>query len=208
MPRGSDVTELLDAWSEGDPHALDQLLPLVLDDLRRIARSYLAKERAGHTLEPTALVNEVYLRLVGRRSVSWQNRTQFFGASAEIMRRILVDHARHKKAAKKGGGAAHLEFDEALDTSSLWGAALRTPDVDLVALDEALERLAALDPRQARVVVLRYFGGLTIAETARALDVSPMTVKREWHTARLWLLRELSPASEDDGTGPASSPSG
>lgn len=197
MPKASEVTELLDAWSDGDPEALKTLLPLVLDDLRRLARSFLAKERAGHTLEPTALVNEVYLRLVGRRTVSWENRTQFFSATAEMMRRILVDHARRKKAAKKGSGADHLVFDEALDTTSLWGAAIRTVDVDLVALDEALEKLAALDARQARVVVLRYFGGLTIQETAGALDVSPMTVKREWHTARLWLLRELAPRRKD-----------
>ena len=167
--------------------------PLVLDDLRRIARGYLQRERPGHTLEPTALINEVYLRLAGRRRVSWESRTQFFAGMAEIMRHVLVDHARRRKAAKKGLGAKHLPFDETLDTHALWGPAIRAIDVDLVALDTALEELGRIDPRQARVVELRYFGGLTIDETARTLEVSPMTVKREWHTARLWLLRALSP---------------
>lgn len=190
-PLSSDITELLDSWSDGNADAFERLMPLVLDDLRRIARAYLAKERPGHTLEPTALVNEVYLRLVGRRSVQWESRAQFFAGIAEIMRRILVDHARRRKALKKGGDAQNLSFDESLDTHSLWGPAIRSIDIDLVALDEALERLALLDPRQARIVELRYFGGLTIEETAHTLDSSPTTVKREWHTARLWLLREL-----------------
>lgn len=190
-PPASEITRLLDDWSEGDSDAFERLMPLVLDDLRRIARAYLSKERQGHTLEPTALVNEVYLRLVGRRSVQWQSRTQFFAGMAEIMRRILVDHARRRKALKKGGDAPNLAFDETLDTHSLWGPAIRAIDIDLVALDEALKRLALLDERQARVVELRYFGGLTIEETAQTLDSSPTTIKREWHTARLWLLREL-----------------
>lgn len=191
MSPSSDITELLDAWSDGDGNAFEQLMPLVLDDLRRIARAYLSKERPGHTLEPTALVNEVYLRLVGRRSVQWESRAQFFAGIAEIMRRILVDHARRRKALKKGGDAQNLSFDESLDTHSLWGPAIRAIDIDLVALDEALEKLALLDPRQARIVELRYFGGLTIEETAHTLSSSPTTIKREWHTARLWLLREL-----------------
>lgn len=194
MPGDHEITELLDDWSAGDPMAFEKLLPLVLDDLRRIARGYLMRERPGHTLEPTALIHEVYLRLVGRRRVRWESRRQFFAGMAEIMRRILVDHARRKKAAKKGGDQEPSEFNEALDTDTLWGPAIRGIDVDLVALDEALTSLAAVDPRQARIVELRYFGGLTIAETARTLDISPMTVKREWHTARLWLLRELSPS--------------
>jgi RNA polymerase sigma factor (TIGR02999 family) len=188
------VTELLDAWSAGDPDALEELIPLVVDDLRRLARKFLAREKPGHTLEPTALVNEVYLRLAGRRSVHWESRTQFFAGMAEIMRRILVDHARRRKAMKKGGGAERTTFDETLDTRTLWGPAIRSVDVDLVALDDALESLTAVDPRQARIVVLRYFGGLTVEETARTLDSSPTTVKREWHTARLWLLRELDRA--------------
>ncbi len=185
---------MLDAWSAGDADALEKLLPLVLGDLRRMARGYFVRERSNHTLEPTALVNEVYLRLAGKRRVQWANRTQFFGAMAEIMRRILVDHARRKKAVKKDHGSGHFLFDEALDIHTLWGPAIRAVDIDLVALDEALTTLAELDPRQARVVELRYFGGLTIDETARALEVSPMTVKREWHTARLWLLRALAPS--------------
>ncbi|MEE8524498.1 MAG: sigma-70 family RNA polymerase sigma factor [Thermoanaerobaculia bacterium] len=185
-----EVTELLDAWSAGDPEALERLLPLVIDDLRRIARAFLARERPGHTLGPTALVNELYLRVVGRRAVSWES-TQFLAGVAEIMRRILVDHARRHRAAKKGGGVGRLGFDESIDAQTLWGPAIRAIDVDLVALDEALESLAAVDPRQARIVELRYFGGLTVAETARTLDCSPTTVKREWHSARLWLLREL-----------------
>jgi RNA polymerase sigma-70 factor (ECF subfamily) len=189
-----EITVLLDAWSGGDPEAFEKLLPLVLDDLRRLAQGYLRRERPGHTLEPTALIHEVYLRLVGRRQVRWENRRQFFAGMAEIMRRILVDHARRKKSAKKGGDHDPTPFDEALDTDTLWGPAIRGIDVDLVALDDALTSLAAVDPRQARIVELRYFGGLTIAETARSLDISPMTVKREWHTARLWLLRELGPS--------------
>ncbi len=186
-----EVTRLLDAWSAGDPEALEQLIPLVVDDLKQIAGAYLARERPGHTLEPTALVNELYLRLAGRRTVRWESRTQFFASMAEIMRRILVDHARRRTAVKKGGGARKLSFDEAVDGRTLWGPAIRAIDVDLVALDDALRSLAEVDPRQARIVELRYFGGLTIEETARTLESSPTTVKREWHTARLWLLREL-----------------
>ncbi len=191
MPADHEVTELLDAWSDGDEGALERLIPLVMDDLRRIARTYLARERPGHTLEPTALVNELYLRVAGRRTVQWQSRTQFFASMAEIMRRILVDHARRRKAAKKGAGAGSQSFDENLDRGTLWGPAIRALEVDLVALDGALHSLAAVDERQARIVELRYFGGLTIDETATMLDSSPTTVKREWHTARLWLLREL-----------------
>lgn len=194
-----EITQLLDAWSGGDRRALDDLLPLVMDDLRRLAGSFLARERVGHTLDPTALVNEVYLRLSGKRSVSWASRTQFFATMAEIMRRILVDHARRRKAAKKGGGAESLELDETLNMGSLWGSAVKAVDVDLIALDEALRKLSALDARQSRIVELRYFGGLTIAETARYLEVSDMTVKREWHSARLWLLRELG-AGDSAGT--------
>ena len=191
MPSDHEVTELLDAWSAGDSQALEQLIPLVMDDLRRIARTYLARERPGHTLEPTALVNELYLRVAGRRTVHWQSRTQFFASMAEIMRRILVDHSRRHRSAKKGSGVRRQSFDEAHDGGTLWGPAIRAIEVDLVALDEALRSLAAVDPRQARIVELRYFGGLTIDETATMLESSPTTVKREWHTARLWLLREL-----------------
>lgn len=198
-PDTIEITELLDAWSGGDPDALERLIPLVIDDLRRIARSYLIREQPGHTLEPTALVNELYMRLAGRRTVTWESRTQFFASMAEIMRRILVDHARRRKAQKKGGGATPHSFEESNDHSSLWGPAIRTIDVDLVALHEALERLEVLDQRQARLVELRYFGGLTIAETARTLECSLTTVKREWNSARLWLLRELRRVGEKTG---------
>ena len=186
-----EVTELLDAWSAGDAAAFDRLLPLVMGDLRRIARAFLARERPGHTLEPTALINELFLRFAGRRSVHWKSRTQFFAGVAEIMRRILVDHARAHRAAKKGGGTERSIFDDALGGETLWGPTIRALDVDLVALDDALVSLAEVDPRQARIVELRYFGGLTVKETARSLDCSSTTVKREWHSARLWLLREL-----------------
>ena len=196
-----EVTELLDAWSDGDPAALERLIPLVVDDLRRIARSYLVREQPGHTLEPTALVNELYVRLAGKRSVTWESRTHFFAGMAEIMRRILVDHARRRKALKKGGGTARSSFDETFASGTFWGPSIHAIDIDLVALNEALESLAAVDPRQARIVELRYFGGLTIEETARTLESSPTTVKREWHSARLWLLRELGRA-EGKKSGP------
>ena len=180
-----EVTQLLDAWSGGDAKALERLIPLVVGDLRRMARAYLAREGGGHTLEPTALVNELYLRLVGRRQVRWESRTQFFATVAALMRRILVDHARHKKSAKGGGEAIRLPFNDAIG--------LKAPeDLDLLALDDSLKGLAEIDPRQSRIVELRFFGGLTIDETSATLDISPTTVKREWRTARLWLLRELS----------------
>ncbi len=184
----SEVTQLLDAWSAGDPQALDRLLPLVVDDLRRMAAARMARESPGHTLEPTALVNELYLQLIGKRSVDWHSRQQFFATMAQIMRRILVDHARRRKTAKLGGDARRVTFVKALDTPAPGSSA---DDFDLVALDDALRGLAEVDPRQARIVELRYFGGLTIEETAEALELSTMTIKREWRTARLWLLREL-----------------
>jgi len=183
MPPPSDVTRLLDAWSGGDPQALDRLMPLVVGDLRQVAAKYLASEDAGHTLQPTALVNEVYMRLAGRRTVRWENRAQFFAVAAGIMRRILVDHARRRKRAKHGHGLLRVPLDEEIP--------LPEDDVDLVALDAALDRLEAIDPRQSRVVELRYFAGLTIEETASVMECSPMTVKREWRTARLWLFGEL-----------------
>lgn len=180
-----EVTQLLDAWNAGDAGALDDLVPLVIEDLRSMARWYLSRERAGHTLSPTALVNELYLRLAPRRTVQWESRTQFFATMAEIMRHILVDHARYHKSAKKGGGIPPLPYDDRIG--------LKTPkDLDLLALDDALKALATIDARQSRIVELRFFCGLTIEQTAKALDVSPITVKREWRTARLWLLKELS----------------
>lgn len=190
-PPAADVTGLLRAWSAGDAAALDALLPLVYDELRRQAARALQREAGGHTLQATALVHEAYLRLVDQRPAAWEGRTQFFGIAARLIRQVLVDAARTRMAAKRGGEARRLTLG-ALERD---GAA---PDdgadgVDLLALDDALERLAALDPLPARVVELRYFAGLTIEETARALGVSPATVKREWAVARGWLRRELAP---------------
>lgn len=185
---GSEVTQLLDAWSNGDQDALDRLLPLVIGDLRRMAGAQMAQEGPGHTLEPTALVNELYLKLVGSRAVRWQDRTHFFATMARIMRHILVDHARRRKTSKMGGNAVRVTLDEALEIAA---AESEEEGTDVVALDDALHRLAELDPRQARIVELRYFGGLTLEETAHTLAVSTMTVKREWRTARLWLAHEL-----------------
>ena len=185
MPDQQDVTRLLVEWSEGRQEALDSLMPVVYDELRRLARGYLARERTGHTLQPTALVNEAYLRLVDQRSVQWQNRAHFFGIAAQIMRRLLVDHARGAKAGKRGGGAAKVDLDHAAD------AAAPVQNVDLEELDRALDRLAKLDPRQSRIVELRYFAGATNEEAAEALGISVATVKREWTVARAWLRKEL-----------------
>ena len=188
MPPDSseEVTELLDAWSGGDREALDRLVPLVIEDLRALARAYLARENPGHTLQPTALVNEAFLRLIGRRQVQLESRVQFFAVLAQTMRRILVDHARRKKAARHGGGTPPLPIEEA------FGLPVRY-DVDLVALDEALTELASFAPRQAEAIQLSYFGGLTFDEVALALEVSPATVQRDLKTARVWLLKEMTP---------------
>ena len=183
----SEVTQILDQWTEGDASALERLAPLVIDDLRKMARAKLAREGPGHTLQPTGLVNELYLKLMGRRSVSWQGRSQFFATMSQLMRHILVDHARRRVALKKGGDAVKVTFDKALDVAG----ADSDQALDVLALDTALEQLAVLDARQARIVELRYFGGLTLEETAEELQVSTMTIKREWRTARLWLAREL-----------------
>jgi RNA polymerase sigma factor (TIGR02999 family) len=172
------------AWNDGNPEARDELIPLVYAELHRLAQAYLRRERRGHTLQSAALVHEAFLRLVDQR-VAWRNRAHFFGIAAQLMRRILVDYARSRQNEKHGGDQLHLELDEALDE-----AAAR--DTDLVALDDALQSLAALDPQQSRVIELRYFGGLTIEETAEVLGVSETTVEREWRMARAWLLRELS----------------
>ena len=182
------VTDLLQAWSSGDPTALDALLPLVYEDLRRQARHYMRDQPAGHTLQTTALVHEAYLRLVGRSSVEWNGRAHFFGVAAKAMRSILVDHARARAAAKRGGAAPAITPDDASAASGPREA------VDVLALHHALDRLAELDARKSRLVELRYFGGLGIDEAAAVLGVSPATVKREWTTARAWLRRELSVA--------------
>ena len=180
-----EVTELLNQWSAGDSEALEKLLPIVYWELRRIADNYLRRERSGHTLQPTALVNEAFPKLVKAQGLEWQNREQFFGVAANLMRQILVDHARISSAEKRGGGARKLQLDEAL---TVGGEA----DENLLLLDEALNKLAEIDPQAARIVELRYFAGLTIEETAKVLQTSPMTVKREWATARAWLHREIT----------------
>lgn len=180
-----DVTELLAEWRDGNQLAEEQLFPLVYDELRKLARSHLRRERPDHTLQPTALVNEAYLRLIDQKRVQWQSRAHFFGIASQMMRRILVDHARARKADRRGGGARNLTLEDEVTPGD-------TRDVDLIALDDALEALAALDPSGARVVELRYFGGLTIEETAEVLGTSASTVKREWRAARTWLFRELN----------------
>lgn len=185
-----DVTGLLRRWSEGDEEALQKLMPVVYDELRGLAGHYLRAERPDHTLQPTALVHEAFLRLVGQREVVWQNRAHFFGIAAQMMRRILVDHARKRKAAKRDVGSYRVEL-----TQPDAGAFEREPE--LLALDEALTQLEALDPKQARIVELRFFGGLTVEETAEVAGISTATVKREWRTARAWLRRELDSAGAE-----------
>ena len=195
-----EVTELLVRWSEGEEQALERLMPLVFDELRLLARSFFRGERGDHTLQPTALVHEVYLKLVDQRRVSWQSRAQFFRFASTLMRRLLVDHARTKGAAKRGKGVAHACLDEA----DLTVAEAGDPDL-VLAIDDCLTRLAALDARQARVVEMRYFTGLTMEEIAEAEGLALATVKRDWRTARLWLLRELRSKAEA-GTGIGSRP--
>lgn len=183
-PSPRDVTELLVDWSKGDQGALNELAPLVYDELHRLARRYLRRERANHTLQTTALVHEAYLRLVKEKNANWQNRVQFFGVASQLMRHILVDYARSHNAAKRGGDYIRLSFDEAMIVSE-------EKIEDLMAVDEALNSLAAIDLNQSRVVELRVFGGLTVEETAEVLGVSPRTVKREWSMAKAWLHRQL-----------------
>jgi RNA polymerase sigma factor (TIGR02999 family) len=186
------VTQLLVAWGAGDQSAFEALAPLVYDELRRVARRYIGGESPGHTLQATALVNEVYLKLVDINHVQWQNRAHFFAMSARLMRRILVDFARSKHYQKRGAGVQTVSLDEALLVTA--------PGQDLVALDDALQALAGVDPRKSQVVEMRFFGGLSVPETAEALNVSPETVMRDWKVAKAWLLRELAPG-HDRGTG-------
>ncbi len=183
-PSGQEVTALLREWSAGDRGALERLMPLVYGELRRLAASHLRSERGDHTLQPTALVHEAYLRLVGQRSVSWANRAHFFGIAAQMMRRVLVDHARRRLAAKRSPGTLYVDLGE-----EVAAAADRAPE--LLALDRALTELERLDPRQARVVELRFFAGLSVEETAEVAGVSTATVKREWRTARAFLRHEI-----------------
>jgi RNA polymerase sigma factor (TIGR02999 family) len=180
----AEVTRLLVRWRSGDKQALEALTPLVYDELRRLAHIYLRRERPGHTLEGTALVHEAYMRLVDQRNVEWRNRNHFYALAAELIRRILVDHARAKIAAKRGGQNVKLSLDEAL-------APADERDINLIALDDALQALAAADEQQSKIIELRYFAGLTIEETAEVLDISPATVKREWTTAKAFLKREM-----------------
>lgn len=183
-PRSSTETQLLLAWTAGDRRALDQMLPLVYDELHRLAAGYLARERPDHTLQPTALVHEAFLRLINQREIDWKNRAQFLGVAAGLMRRILVNHARDRAAAKRGGERERVSL-------SLVEVPSGGPDVDLIALEDALERLATLDERKAKVVELRFFGGLSTEEVAEVLGVSRATVEREWSFARAWLFDAL-----------------
>jgi len=180
------ITQLLIAWGDGHHEALDQLVPLVYDDLRRLAGGYMQRESPGHALQPTALVHEAYVRLIDQRRVQWRNRAHFFGVAASMMRRILVDHARARRAGKRGGDAERVTLvgDEV--------AAVEQNGIDVLALHESLERLAAFDPQQERIVELRYFGGLTIEEAAEVVGISPATVVREWTIAKAWLRADLS----------------
>jgi RNA polymerase sigma factor (TIGR02999 family) len=188
-PRAVDLTALLKAWSHGDQTALERLTPLVYDELRRLARRHIRWERAGQTLQPTALVNEAYTRLVDVSGIDWQDRTHFFSVSSRIMRRVLIDAARSKAAQKRGGGAERAVASE-IDVDHL-PAHGSDRAAELCALDDALDALARMDPRRAQVIELRFFGGLSVDETASVLDVSPQTVMRDWKLARAWLTREL-----------------
>ncbi len=180
------ITQLLNQWSNGDAEVLDDLMPLVYVELRRQASGYLRRERLNHTLQPTALINEAYLKLIDQRDVKWQNRAHFFAIAAQAMRRILVDYARERKREKRGGAAENLPLDEALTIVS------QEKSVDLVALDEALNKLAKFDERQTKVVELRYFSGLSIDETAEVLNVSNATIRRDWNMAKAWLHQEIT----------------
>ena len=186
-----EVTGLLLAWSEGEQTAFEKLVPLVYAELRRVAHRYMGRERHGHSLQTTALVNEAYLRLIDARRVRWQNRAHFFAVSAQLMRRILVDFARSRQYLKRGGAAQKVSFDEGL-------VVLKEQGQDLVALDDALKALAAIDGRKSQVVELRFFGGLSVAETAEVLKVSPDTVLRDWRLAKVWLAREMRKAQGHD----------
>ena len=190
-PPEQDVSRLLRAWTGGDPTALESLAPIVYDELRRLARHYMSRERTGHTLQATALVNEAYVRLVDYKRMHWENRAHFFAVSAQLMRRILVDHARRRNL-KRGAGFQHVALDETVELGG-------DQDQNLVALDQALQALARIDSRKSQVVELRFFGGLSVEEAAEVLKVSPITVKRDWSTARAWLYREMS-GGVHDGT--------
>jgi len=188
-PPRQDITALLQAWSRGDRAALDALFPVVYGELRHQAERFMRRQPAGHTLQTTGLVHEAYLRLVDQRETDWRSRAHFFGVAAKAMRSILVDHARAHRAAKRGAGATRLTLGQVGDVAD------RRAEVDVLDLDEALQRLGELDPEKVRLVELRYYVGLSIEEAAEVLEISPATVKRQWNTARAWLRRELSPST-------------
>jgi RNA polymerase sigma factor (TIGR02999 family) len=190
----AEITRLLKAWGRGDSTALDRLTPLVYEQLRRMARSYMRTERPGHTLQATALVNEAYLRLVDARDLDWRDRAHFFAVCARVMRRILVDAARSRAAIKRGGQVEHLEHSAPIDLDQLPNAGVEM-SAQVCALDEALNALERIDPRRAQVIELRFFGGLTVEETGQVLQISPQSVMRDWRLARAWLARELSQSS-------------
>ena len=192
MPSSPQVSQLLSDWRNGDQQALGQLMPLVYDELRRIASGYMKRERAGHTLQTTAIVNEAYLRLVDQKTVRWQDRTHFFAVAASVMRHLLVDHARARGRVRRGAGAQRVSLDEAAIVSEQKGE-------DMLALDGALTKLAEIDPRKVKIVELRYFSGLSAKDTADALGISEITVKREWLKAKAWLYRELTLGTSDEG---------
>ena len=185
----SDISKLLHAWSEGDQNALERLTPVVYDELHRLARRYMRRERPGHSLQTTALVNEAYMRLLDYKRIEWQDRAHFFAISARLMRRILVEHARRHNL-KRGGGIPHVSFEDTAEVGADRAA-------DLVALDDALDALARVDPRKVQVVEMRFFGGLSVAETAEVLKISAVTVMRDWNTAKAWLYRELTGGATD-----------
>jgi len=188
-PPCGEVSGLLRAWSDGDQRALERLTPIVYDELHRLARRYMKRERSGHSLQTTALVNEAYTRLVDYRRMQWQNRAHFFAVAAQLMRRILVEHARRHNL-KRGGGVPHVSLEQAAVVGG-------DEDADLMALDDAMNALARIDPRKVRVVEMRFFGGLSVEETAEVLKVSPLTVKRDWRAAKAWLYRELTGGTND-----------
>jgi len=191
LPAPQDLTRLLADWRNGDKTALDQMTPILYEELRRLARYFLASERSNHTLQATALVHEAYLRLIDQRSVDWRNRAHFLGVAANMMRRILINHAEARNAAKRNGGAEALALEDALGVFT-------DPRIDMLELNRSRERLTSLDPQQGRVVELRYFGGLSIDETAEVLGISAATVKREWSTAKVWLLHQMEGPSVND----------
>jgi RNA polymerase sigma factor (TIGR02999 family) len=193
LPPSPDITQLLLAWSNGDQTALNQLMPLVYQELHRLARHYMRREQVGHTLQTTAVIHEAYLRLVDQRKVRWQNRSHFYAICAQAMRRILVDHAKGQHRAKRGGGAAQVSLEEVANLA-------QDRATDLVAVDEMLQQLQVFDSRKSQVVELRFFGGLSVDETAEVLKIAPITVMREWKLAKAWLYRELNRKEGNQGS--------